>query len=334
MKTSDFYFDLPEQLIAQHPTERRDASRLLVMDRRTGELEHKSFTDLPDYLQDGDVLVLNDTKVLPARIFGARQSGARVEFLLLEEIEPKLWKTLAKPGRKAQPGDSFRFGPMSATVESLAEDGLRILRLNYEGTLEPILDEIGTMPLPPYIHETLAEQDRYQTIYAKHVGSSAAPTAGLHFSQELFQKLEDKGVRIAKLTLHVGLGTFRPVKVENFEEHQMHEEWYELTEDQAAIIQQAKRVIAVGTTSVRTLETIAQRYGQVQADRGRTAIFIYPGYQFKAVDALVTNFHLPESTLVMLVSAFSQRDFVLNAYQAAINQGYRFFSFGDAMFIK
>lgn len=333
MKTSDFYFDLPQKLIAQHPIDRRDSSRLLVLDRFSGEITHTSFHSLPDYLTEGDVVVINDTKVLPARIFGTRQSGAKVEFLLLEETEPKLWKTLVKPGRKAQIGDLFSFGPMSGVIEDIIDDGLRLIRLDYSGPLEPILDEIGTMPLPPYIHERLAKKERYQTIYARTTGSSAAPTAGLHFTDEVFQALNNKGVQVARLTLHVGLGTFRPVKVKTIEDHQMHEEWYELSEEEAKKIRNAKRVIAVGTTSVRTLESIAGKYGQIQADTGRTAIFIYPGYQFKVVSGLVTNFHLPESTLVMLVSAFSQREFVLTAYQEAINQSYRFFSFGDAMLI-
>lgn len=333
MKTSDFYFDLPPERIAQHPIEQRDQSKLLVMDRISGDIEHTQFSHLPDYLEPGDVLVLNDTKVLPARIFGTKTTGAKVEFLLLEETAPKLWHCLVKPGRKARVGDRFDFGPMQAEIIGLLDDGLREVRLEYEGTLEPILDEIGTMPLPPYIHEALEEQTRYQTIYAKWAGSSAAPTAGLHFTPEVFLSLEEKGVKLAKLTLHVGLGTFRPVKVETIEAHHMHEEWYQLTQEQAEIIQQAKRVIAVGTTSVRTLESIARKHGKVVADTGRTDIFIYPGYQFRAVDAMITNFHLPESTLVMLVSAFSSRENILRAYQSAIEHDYRFFSFGDAMLI-
>lgn len=334
MKTSDFSYDLPEHLIAQHPTERRDASRLLVMDRVSGERTHTVFSALPDYLEAGDVLVVNDTKVLPARIYGTRSTGAKVEFLLLEEVAPKQWRCLVKPGRKAQPGDEFDFGGMKGTIEAIVEDGLRLVRLDYDGPLEPILDRIGTMPLPPYIHETLAEQERYQTIYARQVGSSAAPTAGLHFTPEVMNALEAKGVSVAKLTLHVGLGTFRPVKVDSIEHHVMHEEWYELTETSAEVIQNASRVIAVGTTSVRTLETIYQKHGRIQADTGRTSIFIYPGYTFRAIDGLITNFHLPESTLLMLVSAFSRREFVLEAYQEAVSFGYRFFSFGDAMFIS
>ena len=333
MKTSDFSFDLPLEQIAQHPIERRDESKLLVMDRSSGDIRHTHFNQLPAYLEPGDVLVLNDTKVLPARIFGTRTSGARVEFLLLEEISPKVWRALVKPGRKARPGDRFTFGPMEAEIIGLAEDGLREVRLEYEGTLEPILDQIGTMPLPPYIHQSLEEQSRYQTIYAAHTGSSAAPTAGLHFTPELLQTLEQQGIRIAKCTLHVGLGTFRPVKVDSITDHIMHEEWYELKPDQAEIINQAKRVIAVGTTSVRTLESIAAKHGRIRPDTGRTDIFIYPGYRFQVVQGMITNFHLPESTLVMLVSAFSSREHILQAYQVAIEQDYRFFSFGDAMLI-
>lgn len=333
MKTSDFSFDLPPEQIAQHPIERRDESKLLVMDRSSGDIRHTHFNQLPAYLEPGDVLVLNDTKVLPARIFGTRTSGARVEFLLLEEISPKVWRALVKPGRKARPGDRFTFGPMKAEIIGLAEDGLREVRLEYEGTLEPILDQIGTMPLPPYIHQSLEEQSRYQTIYAAHTGSSAAPTAGLHFTPELLQTLEQQGIRIAKCTLHVGLGTFRPVKVDSITDHIMHEEWYELKPDQAEIINQAKRVIAVGTTSVRTLESIAAKHGRIRPDTGRTDIFIYPGYRFQVVQGMITNFHLPESTLVMLVSAFSSREHILQAYQVAIEQDYRFFSFGDAMLI-
>ena len=333
MKTSDFFFDLPPEQIAQHPIERRDESKLLVMDRSSGDIRHTHFNQLPAYLEPGDVLVLNDTKVLPARIFGTRTSGARVEFLLLEEISPKVWRALVKPGRKARPGDRFTFGPMEAEIIGLAEDGLREVRLEYEGTLEPILDQIGTMPLPPYIHQSLEEQSRYQTIYAAHTGSSAAPTAGLHFTPELLQTLERQGIQIAKCTLHVGLGTFRPVKVDSITDHIMHEEWYELKPDQAEIINQAKRVIAVGTTSVRTLESIAAKHGRIRPDTGRTDIFIYPGYRFQVVQGMITNFHLPESTLVMLVSAFSSREHILHAYQVAIEQDYRFFSFGDAMLI-
>ena len=333
MKTSDFSFDLPPEQIAQHPIERRDESKLLVMDRSSGDIRHTHFNQLPAYLEPGDVLVLNDTKVLPARIFGTRTSGARVEFLLLEEISPKVWRALVKPGRKARPGDRFTFGPMEAEIIGLAEDGLREVRLEYEGTLEPILDQIGTMPLPPYIHQSLEEQSRYQTIYAVHTGSSAAPTAGLHFTPELLQTLERQGIQIAKCTLHVGLGTFRPVKVDSITDHIMHEEWYELKPDQAEIINQAKRVIAVGTTSVRTLESIAAKHGRIRPDTGRTDIFIYPGYRFQVVQGMITNFHLPESTLVMLVSAFSSREHILQAYQVAIEQDYRFFGFGDAMLI-
>ena len=333
MKTSDFYFDLPPELIAQHPIEKRDASRLLVMERAGGQLSHRHFSDLPQLLSPGDVVVINDTKVLPARLFGRRSTGAVVEFLLLEETAPKIWRALVKPGRKARPGDRFEFGPMQAEIIGLAPDGLREIKLTYDGPLEVILDEIGTMPLPPYIQERLAEQSRYQTIYADRAGSSAAPTAGLHFTPEIFAALSDRGIAVARLTLHVGLGTFRPVKAEHITDHIMHEEWYQLTSDQAEIIKRAKRVIAVGTTSVRTLESIVKKHGRIVPDTGRTDIFIYPGYQFQAINGLITNFHLPESTLVMLVSAFSRREHVLAAYDTAIKERYRFFSFGDAMLI-
>lgn len=333
MKTSDFYFDLPPELIAQHPIEKRDASRLLVMERASGQVSHRHFSDLPQLLAPGDVVVINDTKVLPARLFGRRSTGALVEFLLLEETAPKIWRALVKPGRKARPGDRFEFGPMQAEIIGLAPDGLREIKLTYDGPLEAILDQIGTMPLPPYIQERLAEQSRYQTIYADRAGSSAAPTAGLHFTPEIFDALAARDIAVARLTLHVGLGTFRPVKAEQITDHIMHEEWYQLTSDQAEIINQAKRVIAVGTTSVRTLESIVKKHGRIVPDTGRTDIFIYPGYQFQAINGLITNFHLPESTLVMLVSAFSRREYVLAAYDTAIQERYRFFSFGDAMLI-
>lgn len=335
MKRTDYSYHLPEHLIAQHPLEKRDHSRLLVMDRISGALEHRHFGDLIDYLGLGDVLVMNNTKVMPARIFGTRDSGARVEFLLLEAVAPKQWKCLVKPGKKARPGDRFSFtADLTGEILEVVEDGLRLVRLDYEGVLEQILAEIGTMPLPPYIHERLEEQERYQTIYARYFGSSAAPTAGLHFTQELLDSLKQKGIRLAFVTLHVGLGTFRPVKADNILEHHMHEEWYELTEANAQIIREAKRVIAVGTTSVRTLESILSRHGELRADTGKTDIFIYPGYTFRAVDGLITNFHLPESTLMMLVSAFSSREHILHAYQEAIREQYRFFSFGDAMLIR
>lgn len=333
MKRTDYSYHLPEHLIAQHPLEKRDHSRLLVMDRNSGALEHRVFSDLEYFLGTDDVLVLNDTKVMPARIFGTKQSGARVEFLLLEEVRPKHWKCLVKPGRRAKPGDCFDFPGMQAVVRELLEDGLRLVELHYEGVLEEILSEIGTMPLPPYIHESLQDGKRYQTIYARYFGSSAAPTAGLHFTEALFERLKQKGVKLAYITLHVGLGTFRPVKADNILEHHMHEEWYELNEENAQIIRQAKRVIAVGTTSVRTLESVFRKWGSLQADTGKTDIFIYPGYDFKVIDGLITNFHLPESTLMMLVSAFSSRIHLLEAYQEAIRNEYRFFSFGDAMLI-
>lgn len=334
MKRSDFGFELPEELIAQHPLENRPDSRLLLLGRHTGRLQDTTFHHLIDYLHPGDVLVLNETKVLPARVYGTKSTGARVEFLFLESLGEKTWSCLVKPGRKARVGDRFSLSDkLQLEVTDLLEDGLRKVTLSYEGIFEELLDEVGTMPLPPYIHESLEDQKRYQTIYAKHWGSSAAPTAGLHFTDELLEKIKDKGVEIAKLTLHVGLGTFRPVKAERIEDHMMHEEAYELSVENAEKICRAKRVVAVGTTSVRTLESIYQKHGQICADSGRTSIFIYPGYEFKVVDALITNFHLPESTLLMLVSAFSSREKIMDAYAHAIKEKYRFFSFGDAMMI-
>lgn len=334
MRTSDFKFNLPEELIAQHPIKTRTASRLLSMDRTSGHLEEGHFYDLVNYLREGDVLVLNETKVLPARIYGTKTTGARVEFLLLEDMGNKEWKALAKPGRRARPGDSFSFSNrLSLEVIDILEDGVRLVRLDYEGILEEILDEIGAMPLPPYIVEELKEKDRYQTVYAKVAGSAAAPTAGLHFTEDLLDKIRDKGVKIARLTLDVGLGTFRPVKVDDLENHIMHSESYQLDEENARIIREAKRVVAVGTTSVRTLESIYRDQGEIVASSGKTDIFIYPGYEFKVVDLLITNFHLSESTLVMLVSAFSSRKNILRAYSYAVDQRFRFFSFGDAMII-
>lgn len=341
MKTSDFYYELPEELIAQHPIKNREESRLLILDKETGNIEHKKFKDIINYLNEGDCLVLNDTKVIPARLFGNREGkDEKIEFLLLKNIEGNLWVTLVKPGKKVRPGGKIVFGDglLVANVLSIEEGGTRIVEFHYDGIFEEVLDRLGEMPLPPYIKEKLEDKERYQTVYAKHEGSAAAPTAGLHFTKELLSSIEEKKVNLAYLTLHVGLGTFRPVKVENIEEHHMHSEYYELNEEAAEKINLAKknggRIIAVGTTSVRTLETIATQEGKIVPKKGWTDIFIYPGYEFKAVDCLITNFHLPESTLLMLVSAFAGREKILNAYKIAVENRYRFFSFGDAMFIK
>lgn len=339
MKTKDFYYDLPEELIAQHPMEERDHSRLLVMDKVTGELEHRHFYDIINYLSPGDVLVLNDTKVLPARLYGHRVGKEeKIEFLLLNH-EKDVWECLSKPGKKAKLGTEIEFSDkLKAKVVDISEDGSRFLKFEYEGIFEEILDELGEMPLPPYITEKLEDKDRYQTVYAREEGSAAAPTAGLHFTKELLKEIEDKGIKICYITLHVGLGTFRPVKVENIDDHNMHSEFYILKEDVANTINEAKKngnkIIAVGTTSVRTLESVADEDGMLRAKSGFTNIFIYPPYKFKCVDSLITNFHLPESTLVMLVSAFSTRENILNAYNEAVKERYRFFSFGDAMFIR
>ena len=339
MKTKDFYYDLPKELIAQHPTEKRDHSRLLVLDKKTGEMEHKHFYDIIDYLKEGDVLVLNDTKVMPARIFGHREEKEeKIEFLLLNH-KGDTWECLSKPGRKAQIGTKIIFSDkLSAQVVDISKDGSRFLKFEYEGIFEEILDELGEMPLPPYITEKLEDKNRYQTVYAREEGSAAAPTAGLHFTQELLQKVKDKGVEICYITLHVGIGTFRPVKVENIDEHEMHSEFYIMTKEVADKINAAKdrgsRVIAVGTTSVRTVESIADESGRVCEKNGFTNIFIYPPYKFKCIDALITNFHLPESTLLMLVSSLSTREIILRAYKEAVKERYRFFSFGDAMFIR
>ncbi len=334
MKTSDFSFDLPEELIAQHPSEDRAASRLLYLNPNNGMIEEGHFYDVINYLKEGDVLVLNETKVLAARVYGRRSTGARVEFLFLEDLGGGYWSVLVKPGRKARVGDEFFLSDrLSLEIVDILEDGLRKVKLFYEGIFEEILDEIGTMPLPPYIHEKLEENQRYQTVYARVAGSSAAPTAGLHFTPELLKGLEDKGVKIAKLSLNVGLGTFRPVKEEDPRNHIMHEESYFLDEANARLIREAKRVVAVGTTSVRTLESIYRDKGELLACSGRTDIFIYPGFEFQMVDVLITNFHLSQSTLVMLVSAFAGREQVLRAYQYAIDNKFRFFSFGDAMII-
>ena len=341
MKTSDFYYDLPEELIAQVPLEDRTSSRLMVVDKKTGELEHKHFYDIIDYLEEGDCLVLNDTKVIPARLIGERKgTGARVEFLLLNRLDINRWETLVYPGKKAKPGFEITFGNglLDATVVDVVDGGKRIVEFSYEGTFENILDKLGEMPLPPYITHKLEDRDRYQTVYAVHEGSAAAPTAGLHFTDELLKKIEEKGVNIARVTLHVGLGTFRPVKVENVLEHEMHSEFYNVEQSQADIINNAKkngkRIISVGTTSTRTLESCADENGYIKAGCGDTSIFIYPGYKFKAIDCLITNFHLPESTLIMLVSALAGKENVFNAYNTAVKERYRFFSFGDAMFLK
>lgn len=341
MKVKDFYFDLPHELIAQHPLEKRDESRLMVLNKKTGELEHKVFKDIINYLNPGDCLVLNDTRVMPARLYGAKEgSGGKMEFLLLRRYPDDVWETLVKPGKRGKVGARFVFGngELTGEIVEVLENGNRKIKFFYEGIFEEVLDRLGEMPLPPYIEEKLEDRERYQTVYSKEVGSAAAPTAGLHFTKELLEEIKAKGVKIAFVTLHVGLGTFRPVKAENIEEHEMHSEFYILDEENAEIINNAKqnggRVIAVGTTSNRTLESIASEDGVVKPQTGYTSIFIYPGYKFKIVDAIITNFHLPESTLIMLISAFSTREIVMNAYRTAVENKYRFFSFGDAMFIN
>lgn len=338
MKTSDFYYDLPKELIAQSPAECRSASRLLVYNRTTKSIEDKVFSDIIDYLNPGDVLVRNTTRVIPARLYGTRpETGGKMEFLLLRRIDEKHWECLVKPGRRAKVGLTFKISDeLSATVTEMREDGNRIIRLNYDGIFEEILDRAGEMPLPPYITERLNDKTRYQTVYAKENGSAAAPTAGLHFTDELLSRIYEKGIDIVDVLLHVGLGTFRPVSVENVEEHHMHSEHYECTQDAADRINRARanggRIIAVGTTSCRTLESITDENGIVHPGSGSTDIFITPGYRFKAVDALITNFHLPESTLLMLISAFSSREEVMRIYKHAVEERYRFFSFGDASF--
>ena len=341
MKVEDFDYDLPEELIAQTPLKQRDASRLLVLDKETGEVEHKHFYDIIDYLEEGDTLVLNDSKVLPARLIGVKEeTNAVIEILLLKNLEKDNWECLVKPARRIKVGTvvSFGEGKLKAKCIKELDEGLRHFELIYNGILMEILDELGTMPLPPYIHEKLEDQSRYQTVYAKEVGSAAAPTAGLHFTKELLKKIEDKGVNIAYVTLHVGLGTFRPVSVERVEDHEMHKEFYTMTKEVADLLNKTKkngkRIIAVGTTSTRTLETIASKYNEFRECSGWTDIFIYPGYEWKAINCLITNFHLPKSTLVMLVSSLAGREHILNAYKIAIENKYRFFSFGDAMFIK
>ena len=340
MNVKDFYFDLPQELIAQDPLEDRASSRLLVLDKKTGEVTHRGFRDILEYLKPGDCLVINDTKVIPARLFGVKEdTGAKIEVLLLKRREHDIWETLVKPGKKAKPGTRIVFGEglLTGTVLETVDDGNRLIQFSYEGIFEEILDQLGQMPLPPYITHQLKDKNRYQTVYAKHDGSAAAPTAGLHFTKELLKQIEDMGVKIAHVTLHVGLGTFRPVKVENVQDHHMHSEFYMVEESEAKKVNDTKeaggRVICVGTTSCRTVESAAGEDGMVKPGSGWTDIFIYPGYEFKILDALITNFHLPESTLVMLVSALAGREHVLAAYEEAIKERYRFFSFGDAMLI-
>lgn len=340
MKTSDFFYELPEELIAQDPLEDRTASRLLVLDRKTDKLEHKIFGDVINYLNPGDCLVINNTRVIPARLIGEKEgTGGKVEILLLKRRENDIWESLVKPGKKLRPGARVIFGDgrLKAEILEIAEEGNRLVKFYYEGIFEEILDSLGEMPLPPYITHKLEDKEMYQTVYAKFDGSAAAPTAGLHFTNELLEKIRQKGIRIASITLHVGLGTFRPVKVEDVNNHHMHTEWYEVNNEAADIINETKknggRVICVGTTSCRTIESVADENGLMSAKTGETDIFIYPGYKFKVMDGLITNFHLPESTLVMLVSAFAGKERVLSAYETAVKERYRFFSFGDAMIL-
>lgn len=340
MKKSDFYFDLPERLIAQTPLQQRDSSRLLLLDKADGKIQHEHFYSLPEHLKAGDCLVLNNSRVLPARLIGARASGGAVELVLLRDLGDGRWECLSRPGRKTKPGTELYFGDgeLKASVESVAEGGNRIVKFSYEGIFLEVLERLGKMPLPPYIKEELSDSERYQTVYSKELGSAAAPTAGLHFTQELLKKIGDSGIRVCYVTLHVGLGTFRPVKEDDIENHEMHSEFCIIPEETARIVSETKRnggrVIAVGTTSCRTLESFSAPDGSLQPCSGWTDIFIYPGYSFKCVDALVTNFHLPESTLIMLVSALAGRENVLEAYKTAVENEYRFFSFGDAMFIS
>lgn len=340
MKTDDFDFELPENLIAQTPLEKRDASRLLVLNKTNGKIKHQHFTDIIDYLNKDDVLVLNDTKVIPARLIGVKEdTKAVIELLLLKDLGNNTWECLSKPAKRIKENTIVTFGNglLKAMCVSCGEDGIRTYKLIYNGILYETLDKLGEMPLPPYIHEKLEDKDRYQTVYAKNIGSAAAPTAGLHFTEELLDKIKSKGVKIAFVTLHVGLGTFRPVVVEDVKTHHMHSEYYRMSKEVADLLNEAKKnkhkIIAVGTTSTRTLETIMSLYNEFRECSGNTEIFIYPGFKFKAIDSLITNFHLPKSTLVMLVSAFSSKEFILNAYSEAIKNNYRFFSFGDAMFI-
>ena len=341
MKVEDFNFDLPEELIAQTPLDKRDESRMLVLDKKTGNIEHKKFLNLVDYLDNNDVLVLNDTKVMPARLYGTKEeTNALIEVLMLKDHGNNTWECLTKPAKRVKIGTTISFGEglLKAKCIEIKDEGIRIFKLEYEGILYEILDKLGEMPLPPYIHEKLADKDRYQTVYAKNIGSAAAPTAGLHFTKELLEELKNKGVTILYVTLHVGLGTFRPVSVEDVDKHVMHSEFYQMSKEVADSLNKAKkdgkRIISVGTTSTRTLETIMSLYGEFKECSGWTNIFIYPGYKFKAIDSLITNFHLPKSTLVMLVSALAGRENIMNAYNEAIKEKYRFFSFGDSMFIK
>lgn len=341
MKTSDFFYELPQELIAQTPVEPRDSSRLLVLNKYDGSTEHRIFKDLTDYLNPGDCLILNDTRVIPARIYGVKnETGAVVEFLLLNQVENNVWECLCKPGKRAKTGTQFSFGDgiLNCTVTDVKDDGNRIIKFDCTTNIYAILDKIGQMPLPPYITEKLENQERYQTVYSRELGSAAAPTAGLHFTEEMLEKIKAMGVNIGYVTLHVGLGTFRPVKVDDVTKHKMHSEHYHIPKETADLINdtkaQGKRIISVGTTSCRTLESSATKNGCICEDEDDTSIFIYPGYKFKCIDALVTNFHLPESTLIMLVSAFAGYDNVMNAYKEAVEKKYRFFSFGDAMFIE
>ena len=341
MKVEDFNFDLPDELIAQTPLDKRDESRMLVLDKKTGNIEHKKFLNLIDYLDNNDVLVLNDTKVMPARLYGTKEeTNALIEVLMLKDHGNNTWECLTKPAKRVKIGTTISFGEglLKAKCIEIKDEGIRIFKLEYEGILYEILDKLGEMPLPPYIHEKLNDKDRYQTVYAKNIGSAAAPTAGLHFTNELLEKLKNKGVTILYVTLHVGLGTFRPVSVEDVDKHVMHSEFYQMSKEVADTLNKAKkdgkRIISVGTTSTRTLETIMSLYGEFKECSGWTNIFIYPGYEFKAIDSLITNFHLPKSTLVMLVSALAGRENIMNAYNEAIKEKYRFFSFGDSMFIK
>lgn len=341
MKRQDFYYELPEELIAQDPLEDRSSSRLLVLDKESGEVSHHVFKEIAGYLHEGDCLVINDTKVIPARLIGAKEgTGAKIEILLLKRRENNIWETLVKPGKKAKVGTKIVFGEglLVGEVVDIVEEGNRLIQFTYEGIFEEILDQLGQMPLPPYITHQLEDKNRYQTVYAKHTGSAAAPTAGLHFTPELLKEIEEKGIDIARVTLHVGLGTFRPVKVDEITDHHMHSEFYQIDEEAARKINHAKdnghRVICVGTTSCRTIESAADEKGHLKATSGWTEIFIYPGYKFKVLDCLITNFHLPESTLIMLVSALAGREHVLAAYEEAVKERYRFFSFGDAMLVK
>lgn len=341
MKVSDFNYELPEELIAQHPLAQRDSSRLMLIDKDSGVIRHEVFSSLPDFLEAGDLLVMNDTRVLPARLLGVREdTGGHVELLLLNRLDANTWVTLAKPGKSVRPGRSFSFGDgaLRAEVLSVREDGNRVVRFHYEGIFEEVLDRLGEMPLPPYIHEKLQDRERYQTVYSRAEGSAAAPTAGLHFTPELLDRIRAKGAETAFITLHVGLGTFRPVKVREITEHAMHSEYYAITEETARVIEEARRagrrIISVGTTTTRTLESVMRDHGRITACSGWTDIFIYPGYQWQIVDCLITNFHLPESTLIMLVSAFMGHENTMRAYQVAVAEKYRFFSFGDSMFIR